>query len=287
MKFARAKTILIFIFVFVNIFLLLVYKFFILNKKTVDNKTLLTVLSNNRIYISEELLSSKTVTLKGVEFKNLVNDKKGLVTNFFDGKYTEVSPTNYKNTESEIVITNSSVDFTINNPKEKKFKDISELNAGSKVINHLTKYGFEKSSLEVYNVTKNPNNDFYVTLAYKYDDIPVFNYNLYATANTKGLKNIKGPVITFSKIKNQKYTILPMADILLEFINNNDVATTTEDIHITSVNCGYYLPINETEVSTYAIPAYEIKTESGKIYYYDARPDVESEFRFLGSKIEL
>lgn len=286
MNFQRAKTILIFIFVFVNIFLLLVYNFFILNKKTIDKDTLITVLSNNNVYVDEALIKDRDVSLKGVEVKNLVNDKENLLSSFLGKEYTKGEENYFKNDKAGLLITDSSVDFSIFAPKERKYKDIKELNAGSKVIGTLAKYGFEKSSLSVYNVIKNPNDDFYVTVAYKYNDIPVFNHNLYALANKSGLKNLKGPVITFKKVKGQNYPLISVSSVLMEFINHSDVQSSKEKIIISDIKYGYYLPINDAELSTYAIPSYEIKLENGKIYYYDARENVDSSFKFLGSKME-
>lgn len=287
MNFQRAKTILIFIFVFVNIFLLLVYNFFILNKKTIDTDTLITVLSNNNVYVDESLIKDRDITLKGVEVKNLVNDKENLLSSFLGKEYVKGEENYFKNDNGEIRTNESSIEFGVFNPKEKRYKDIKELNAGSKVINTLSKYGFEKSSLSVYNVIKNPNSDFYVTIAYKYNDIPVFNHYLYAFANTDGLKNLKGPVITFKKVKGQNYKLVAVSSILMEFINHADVQSSKEKVVISDIKYGYYLPVNESELSTYAIPSYEIKLENGKIYYYDARENVDSAFRFLGSKIEF
>ena len=284
MNFARAKTIMIFIFIFVNIFLLIVYNLFVLQDKKIDKETLITVLANNNITVDETLINDDRVTLNGVEVINSANDKETIAKEFLGKKYEKEKENTYKTDKARLTVANTSVELEIFSPSDRKYKDINELNAGNKVIKTISGYGIEKFALDVYNSSENANGDYHVTISYKYEDLPVFNHNLYAFASSKGLKNLKGSVISFNNVDDQEYIVNSVSEILLEFINNTDIKGGNEPVVITDVNLGYYIPVNEFEASIYAIPSYEIILESGKIYYYDARKEVDSSFRFLFKK---
>lgn len=284
MNFARAKTILIFIFIFVNIFLLLIYNLFILDEKKIDNETLFQVLLNNNVVVNEGIIKEQKKVLPGVEVINLVNDSDKLALSFLGKEYKKESDTLYKTQKASLSISKQLIEFNILNPSDKKYNDISILNAGNKIINTLSKYGMDKSNISVYNAGEGSKDDFYIEVAYNYGDTPVFNHSLYAVADKKGLKSLKGTVISFNEIKNQQYNIITVSDVLLDFIDNIDVKNADGKTVITDVKLGYYFSVNELEVSTYAIPAYEIKLENGKLYYYDAREYVDASFKFLGSK---
>lgn len=284
MNYARAKTILIFIFIFVNIFLLLIYNLFILEDKKIDNATLIQVLGNNNIAINEGIIKEQKKVLPGVEVINSVNDTKKLAKDFLGKDYKKESDTLYKNENATLTITKQLIELNFLNRADKKYNDISVLNAGNKIINTLSKYGMDKSNISAYNASEGTKDDFHVEVVYSYEDTPVFNHTLYAIADKNGIKSLKGTVISFNEIKNQQYDIISVSDVLLDFIDNKDLRAAEGRTIITDVKLGYYFSVNELEVSTYAIPAYEIKLENGKAYYYDAREYVDAQFKLLGSK---
>ena len=246
--------------------------------------TLVQVLANNNIAINEAIIESSKDSLPGIEAFNRINNKDIIASDFLGKSYQDAGDGVYKNETATLKLTSLSADLTVTSPKDKKYNDLNKLNAGHKIINTLSKYNFEKDTLNVYSVDENSNGNFYASISYSYDSTPVFNHNLTAVADKNGLKSLKGSVMSFVEIKNQEYSIISTADVLLEFIKNKDVTDSKEKTVITGVRLGYYLPTEEFEVSIYAIPAYEIKLENGKLYYYDARTNVDAAFKLLGSK---
>ena len=284
MNFGRAKTILIYIFLFVNIFLLVVYNLFYEKQNVVNTDTAIALLSKNNITVEKSLIENFASSLEGVEIDNLaVNEEK--IASLFLGKTYNSPRDHYYSKEGEsLEINDLSVDYKILNPSDKSYKDANSLNVGNKVLKTLAKKNIDNSVLEVSNTSDNKNGSYFVTIMYKYNDYPVFNNNIHATASTKGLTAVKGTVVSFKKLKDVKYNITPTANILLELLSNGDLKTEFPDAKVTAIRLGYYLPLGKSEASIYAIPAYEIEINSKKVYFYDARERITAEAVLLGSK---
>ena len=284
MNFAKAKTILICIFIFVNIFLLVIYNLFFQTEKSIKPSVAVEVLKNNNIKIEESMIKVSEEALNGVEIENFAVNEGKLAKLFLGDKFN--NPKNhYYTTEGEtLTISDLSVDYKILEPKDKAYKDISTLSAGNKTLKTLVKKGFDKSVLEVSNVSFAGNSSYFITLSYRYNDYPIFNNHLYATVTNKGISTVKGTVISFKELKNVKYAITPASNILLELPLNNDLKNEFKNPTVTAIRLGYYLPMGKTEASIYAIPAYEIEIDRKKIYYYDARENISSDVILLGSR---
>ena len=282
MNFARAKTILIFIFIFVNIFLLVVYNFLILDHKTIDEKTLMTVLANNNITVDSSVISTEEVTVNGVEVINSGSDRENFLESVLGKKYKKIDENTFNSEKMSVIFSSSLVEITTKDNKDKKYKDINELNAGNKVLSTLGKMDFDKSHLSAINVIKNPKGDFYITVNYSYDDLPVFNHHINVFADSSGIKNIKGSVLSFKELKNQSYDLISVSEVLLDFINLKGEELKNGETNIIDVKRGYFLNSGELPVSTYAIPAYEIKLKDGRLFYFDARKDIDPAFKKLG-----
>ena len=167
---------------------------------------------------------------------------------------------------------------------DKSFKDISHLNAGNKALKKLNKMRIGNSALDVLNISDNGNDNYYVTLAYKFEEYPIFNNYLYAMVTNRGISTLKGTVIDFKEIDEEGYTIIPATNILLELPSNPDLKNVDEKPEVTGIRLGYFLPMGKGEASIYAIPAYEIEISNKKIYYYDARENISIDVILLGSR---
>lgn len=283
MNFSRAKTILIVIFIFVNIFLIVINNLFYQNENAVDKDKAIEILLNNGIKVKNDIKNFPS-SLPGVEIENLAANEEKLASIFLGKKYESKKAHTYNNEKESLSILDLSIEFKVLTPKEKGYKDITVLNAGNKILKTLNKKGLDKSVMEATNISEAQESSFFVTLSYNYKGIPVFNNNLYATASKEGIKTVKGTVISFKELKNTEYDIIPATNILLELPLNSDLKSEFKNPVITDIRLGYYLPLGKTEASIYAIPAYEIEIDDKKIYYYDARVNINSESILLGSR---
>lgn len=283
MNFSRAKTILIIIFIFVNIFLLAIYNLFYQNETAVDKEKTIQILLNNGIKIKNDIKNFPDV-LPGVEIENSAANEEKLASIFLGKKYVSEKKHTYKNEKESLIISDLSIEYKVSEPEDKSYKDITILNAGNKILKTLNKKGLDKSVMEASNISEASENSFFVTLSYNYKGVPVFNNNLYATASKEGLKTVKGTVISFKELKNTEYNITPATNILLELPLNSDLKSEFKNPVITDIRLGYYLPLGKTEASIYAIPAFEIEIDDKKIYYYDARVNINQDAVLLGSR---
>ena len=283
MNFARAKTILIFIFLFVNIFLIVVYNLFFQKVNTVDIDVAIDILKNNNITVDKSLVKHFESSMQGAEVYNVSTDKEKTATMFLGENYTSPRENYYTKEGESLLISDTSVDYKVFDAKDKSFNKITHLNAENKTLKALNKKGIGKSVLQVLNITDNGEKNFFVTFMYAYNDYPVFNSNLYATVTDKGITSIKGTVLSFEKIK-EKYNLTPPSNILLELASNNELKSEFQSVQITGLRLGYYLPLGKSETSTYAIPSYEIEVNDCKVFYYDARENITPDVVLLGSK---
>ncbi len=284
MNFKRAKTILIIIFLFVNIFLIVINNLFYESDMKVDTKTVSGILLKSGITLKEEVLKDYPAAIPGIEIENIASDGKKLASLFLGKDYNSEKENYYTKNGSALTVADLSVDYKVTEPKDKSFKDISSLNAGNKALKKLNKMGIGKDTLEVLNISDNGNRNYYVTFSYKYDEYPIFNNHLYVTVTEKGISALKGTVIDFDKISNSDYKIIPATNILLELPSNPDLKNVDENPEVTGIRLGYFLPMSKGEASIYAIPAYEIEICNKKIYYYDARENISSDVILLGSR---
>ncbi|MBE7020827.1 MAG: hypothetical protein E7411_05290 [Ruminococcaceae bacterium] len=283
MNFKRAKTILIVIFLFVNIFLIVINNLFYESDITVDTKTVISILSKSGISLNEDILKEYPVSVPRVEVENVAADENKLATLLLGKGYNSSKEHYYSGEGAALTVSELSVDYKVVEPKDKSFKDISPLNAGNKALKKLNKKGIGESALEVENISDNGNNNYYVTLSYKFEEYPLFNNHLYVTVTDRGILAMKGTVIDFNEIKNEDYKIIPAANILLELPSNPDLKNVDKNPEVTGIRLGYFLPMGKGEASIYAIPAYEIEISNKKIYYYDARENISSDVILLGS----
>ncbi len=284
MNFKRAKTILIIIFLFVNIFLILINNLFYETNITIDTKTVSDILLKSGITLNEDIIKEYPESIPGVEIENIAADEPRLATLFLGKKYNNPKEHYFTGEGTSLSVSDLSVDYKVVEPDDKSFRDISALNAGNKALKKLNKKGIGESVLEVLNISDNGNDNYFVTLSYKFEEYPVFNNHLYLTVTNRGIASVKGTVIDFNKIKGADYKIIPASNILLELPSNPDLKNVDENPEITGIRLGYFLPMGKGEASIYAIPAYEIEISNKKIYYYDARENISSDVILLGSR---
>lgn len=284
MNFSRAKTILIFIFIFVNIFLMVVYNLFYQEQAAISSDTVVTILSNNGITVDESLIKNYGSTLSGVEIENIATDKERIAALFLGDTFNKTRENYYTNTKASLQISDLAIEYKVTEPSDRGFKDITVLNAGNLTLKALNKQGIGKSALVVSNVSNTENKNFFITFTYKFKNYPVFNNNLYATVSDKGISSVGGTVISFKDLKNESYDITPTANILVELAGNNELKALEGEKKVTDIQLGYYLPLGKTEASMYAIPCYAIEINNKTVYYYDARENISPEFILLGNK---
>ena len=279
MKWSKAKTIFIYIFIFVNIFLFAIYKLNSSNGKQTDIRSVQTILSkyNVRADISSFVSFPKTMDQIEVVCKA---PEKGFTGALFEKEYAENGEGGLSS-ETETLITEGT-SFTYENraPSRKGFSGISRSNAPSKALSFVSSLGINKKNLYVKNTAENQDGSYTVSLSYKYGKYPMFFRDISVTENKNGILALRGTVAEPGEIKNQYYNTVGGIEAFIEYLSGYGDLITKEK-EVASFGCGYYVSEQPGSVSSFAIPAYEVRFTDGSVIYIDGRAEIYPGYRVL------
>lgn len=278
MQWARAKTIMIWLFLAVDLILVSVLTVNKISGGKDDKKMLIKVLENNNLSIREELLNIEKTKIFAHEFTGLALSNE-LASEFIKNP-VKINNNTFESEDKTARIYSDSGYLTYENlnPDFKGFSGITEKNADSKIAPYLKKLEVEKyvKLTNVFSVDE----DIYAEYSYFFDGIELFSSKLTFVVNKTGIKKIYGNINIPNKEQGYDFTLSNIETILLNFIQNNRFSSPETIVSITE---GYYCINYENLLLTQAIPVYRIKTTS-KVYIYDARDGIDAAKRQLWSK---
>lgn len=282
MNWAKAKTILIIVFLLLNVFLFLTYSSILKSKSETDVKQLTQVLEKHNMNLAQNALKKTPVKLHSVELLNLAGDNKSCAENFLKDGYTTVNEREFKKGSQTLLINRSEVEYIDSDPQDFSYQDISEERAEKKVSKELTRLGIPEDTLQCVRRFRNSSDHLVLVYNLKYGDFSVFNSAVQVIVCQTGITSIKGVLLAVNETNplDMQYEILNSQNILLELLSNPELNDQIPQ-EILEVNLGYYIPKNDFVMSADAIPAYQIVLGNGKIYYYDARVSVPNTVRLL------
>lgn len=282
MNWAKAKTILIIVFLLLNVFLFLTYSSILKSKSETDVKQLTQVLEKHNMNLAQNALKKTPVKLHSVELLNLAGDNKSCAGNFLKDGYTTVNEREFKKGSQTLLINRSEVEYIDSDPQDFSYQDISEERAEKKVSKELTRLGIPEDTLQCVRRFRNSSDHLVLVYNLKYGNFSVFNSAVQVIVCQTGITSIKGVLLAVNETNplDMQYEILNSQNILLELLSNPELNDQTPQ-EILEVNLGYYIPKNDFVMSADAIPAYQIILGNGKIYYYDARVSVPNTVRLL------
>ena len=282
MNWAKAKTILIIVFLLLNVFLFLTYSSILKSKSETDVKQLTQVLEKHNMNLAQNALKKTPVKLHSVELLNLAGDNKSCAENFLKDGYTTVNKREFKKGSQTLLINRSEVEYIDSDPQDFSYQDISEERAEKKVSKELTRLGIPEDTLQCVRRFRNSSDHLVLVYNLKYGDFSVFNSAVQVIVCQTGITSIKGVLLAVNETNplDMQYEILNSQNILLELLSNPELNDQIPQ-EILEVNLGYYIPKNDFVMSADAIPAYQIVLGNGKIYYYDARVSVPNTVRLL------
>lgn len=259
MEWSRIKTILICVFIFVNLFLFSVYFKSMYTGKSVDRDVIantVDILKQNNIDIDEDIIpvSYENVKICSVEnrFANVKemleyvwenNDKDD--TAFFNRENTKVSGNSF------ICKADSDGNENIGNREhyaEKKLQNTGLLSSGN------------------YKIVEK---DGYVYFYLRFEDKVFFDSYIRVSVSSSGIKEIYGVNWLGDHISEEGVaeTVSP-AEILINFSSSHNF---TDNVSVECMTYGYYTGERTETVRVTASPVWEITVSDGNKYYYDMR----------------
>lgn len=274
----RAKTILIAVFLCINLFLIN----FMFADRHRDNsqaiQDLTAVLSRNEIHLRVDNLPRAEKELKVPEFAPFSVDEalaKRLIVNPVAKENGYVSEDGSCRLESE----NGLFMYRNETPKTPSFHDVTLDNAISKIRPHLVDLGVDNYvyAVNIFSIGE----DIVVEYAYRFGEYKLFDSRFSVTVNKDGIKQIKGFLGTPNQENGFTYTLSQLETVLLSLAQNE-----LRGIEISNIEIGYYLINYQDALVSQAIPVYRLRTSRGE-YLLDARDGVEYTQRVLSGDMEV
>lgn len=278
MQWAKAKTIMIWLFLAVDIILAVIWAAENISSKKSDRENLTAVLKNNNIIVRSELLDTKKKNVYASELTGLALDQK--TASVFLDNPVKTDDFTFENgaktarlyaSSGRILYENSAPDFP-------KFSNVSEKNVSSLLKPYLKTLGVEKYVR--INRTYEKNGDIFAEYSYFFDNRELYQSNIIFAVNKNGIKSISGDINIPNGDEGYNFTLSGIETVLMNFAQNNKFA---KEENIVSINLGYYRIGYENILVSQAIPVYRIKT-TDKMYIYDARDGIDARTRQLWSE---
>lgn len=256
MNWPRVKTILIFLFLAVDLILLATIIVPSIGLSHIPQETIghtVALLESRGISISEEVIPSRRESLGIVELYNLWPDRNNLAQNLIGTAESSDGKT-FINESKSLVLSGS--EFEYKNSSAEKSIAHELIDMGIDVRDNLYEQG--ESSLRSWQSV---------------DGKKIFESEIYAS-KTDSAVSISGYWIFPDRengiITNTPDTLIDVTGVLIDFISN---PLRDDNIRITSVDLGYSTGSNYRDTTHKLVsvsPAYKINTDTGAYYIYDA-----------------
>lgn len=266
MYWSRVKTILIFLFFALDVFLLgyIIHSDYDENAVTSDEKAnTVLVLEHNNLKIDADLIPDKTVGMGIVEMDSIWTDYDKLAATVLGDKKEKISDGVYRQNNAQLEIFETGFSYTsdIKNTVKPSAETAAKL--------------LEKLNIEVVSSDAETVNNDEVLFKQKIDENPIFETGISVKTSKSDISEVHGYWI-FSDVdggmvKKQEYVLLPVTSVLINF-TRNDLYDASGD-EIVKIERGYSTgsPTPDTQHKLVSVtPAYKITLKNGDYAIYDA-----------------
>ena len=265
MNFGRAKTILIFLFVIINLFLV-GYIFYTSKDITVPDKktvsTTIEILKERNILLNEKINLASSEKINYLNLEATTKDEKVFASKIL-GSFKARGNT-YTGDFGDLTINNGC--FVWNIKDNHTFSEFNEKQIKKYAVDFLKKSEIDTSVLRVTDISL-INGNYKVTFSHYFLDKELFNLKTYVYVSGGGVFKIEGSIFSLASLSGSEQRCNPVT-ILLNYSASKEISEKKE---ITEINSGYYCesdPKNYKSLS--AQPCYEIVFSDGTKLYYDA-----------------
>lgn len=265
MYWSRVKTILIFLFFALDVFLFgyIIYSDYDETAITLSEKeNTVAVLANNNLKIDGDIIPERTTALGIVEMNSVWTNPDKLATSFLGGGKEKISDSVYKKDNAHLEISENGFLYTTG---EKNISEPVAAKAAEKLKN--IRVNVDKKD------AKKKENELVFTQ--KIDDVPIFETGIEVKTSEEELAEVYGYWIFSdsdeSIIKKQEYILVSIPSVLISF-TENDLYNKNGD-EIVEIERGYSIgtPEPDTQHKLVSVaPAYKITLKNGSYAVYDA-----------------
>lgn len=276
MNWSRSKTWLILLFLGVNVFMAI----YLINSNAkssyLDNNTVqqtLSILSQNGISVDVEIIPKHIPSLNSVEVANSLTDGAGMAQRILgEGNTKAEGFERYSKDNKVLAISGDTVEYTDDAPNE-AIANLSEKTAPDIAKQQLLKYGFDMKHA-VCSYTGREAEQYVVRVDQKIDKYALFDSYFIVKLAPNGLGYFIGSWFVPAKEKgmfNSAEQVKSSASVLIDFVSD-PMRISQGSTKIVGISIGY--TTGEKGIyhkSVTAMPVWQISTDDGNSYYYDAR----------------
>ncbi len=277
MQWSRIKTILIVIFLIVNIYLLVNYLNTSQNGVSVTPSAVddaVSILEENSIKIDKRIIPTTAPEIRVFDVTNLYATKEDIAEAFLGAGYFKNEQSIFSKDNKTLWVNGSNFDLIVtqdNLPVIPSLKGLSDDNCRKYAMDIIKKLNLGEQYIEITSSTVE-NGVRIMRFRRIFDEKIVVDTSLSISITESGVCKIEGRNWLGDTIKEGQFISTRTAvEALVKFATNPNIDRTNQ-IEITNIDECYYLGDRESESKTItAIPVWRITTKDNGIFLYDAR----------------
>jgi regulatory protein YycI of two-component signal transduction system YycFG len=272
MDWKNAKTILILMFLLLNVVLsVILYKNYFkveeISPKTINNTKKILVKNNVHIECDIPKYMGNDYNL---EYEEKVLNKEKIITKFLGENYEKSDKNTYVNGNKSLIFNNSSGFEFYDKGTNNELTNYSEADMSKylKGLSQTLALPFDEFQKDGYYPDVQTNEGARIVYIGEYNDYPVFDNYIEIEVTKSGLKSLKYNYKKPIKITvKEDIKVIPSYQILITKMTN------FPKIKISAVNIGFkgYTKVDEDTKTLYEGLSWRIKTSDGKVFYFNAR----------------
>lgn len=271
MNWGRTKTILIILFLVVNIVLLTAYIALDRNANTIRKSVIdsaVSALSENGIGIESVLIRSEKYRDYRLNMVNLAYDKENAARQLLGDGFRKISDAEYGTDDASVHISNAQITYRSHRTPIYFAQGASFDKADALCERYLKALGFDKNTYFMYNKTLE-NGMFSFEIMPRYKAYKVEGIRMKGTADKNGILSLAGNwfYVNFSD-SSSKETFCNVTSVLLAFLYSEKGSGKT----ISGIDGCYYIPAEHINFQAVdPIPVYIISCSDGSVAIYSAK----------------
>lgn len=273
MDLRRLKTIFIIVLLIINFTMIAALRSF--EKQDEDivramNESVSSMLQSKMIFLAPKLDIPTSPEIYNVYLERMANNNEELVARFLRGKYTSESDGVYVNGSRKLHIGGDVLTYENSKPSE-PVTDFSAKGIESACRKEMKRLGI-KSDIYKFNGVNKAGDIIKAIFTARHGDASFFDAYISFDVSRDGIVSVSGKnLISDLTVSGRNVPYFNINSILLELAKNPDIDINKKNT-IVSISSGYYIGQNSEEYrNILAIPVWQIATDSGDIFYYDAR----------------
>lgn len=270
MNWGRAKTILIILFLVIDVFLFALLSYVQNDVSFIKHKTIeetVSVLKSHNINVKEEQIPSERNKYVNVKIQNLLSDPKYMAERFIGETYSIVSEDEEKKTyqNNEILLTVSNDEFMFQTQRNvKEIESYEETKTA--LFKDLNKLGYDVRNIGFKNYYIK-DGKCYISAFFKFKENRIQDSDFLVVADGNGILNISGKCFLITEFKNTKENLLDITSVLINMIYDSRYHGITIEKAELAYRIDFELQ-NASEASLY--PVYIITDDLGREYVFEA-----------------